>query len=171
MPAPARAPQAVLLLGDRDPAPVGQLLGRLGLTLSLVADGAPLPASYWGAPEAGLARSVLYARRDTPIHSILHEAAHYACMSPARRARLWGDAGGDDLEECAVCYLQVLLADQLPAPISREHMCQDMDAWGYSFREGGAAAWFDGDGRDARRWLQQKQLIDQAGRPTMRLRA
>jgi hypothetical protein len=153
-----------------DPAPVGDLLGRLGLVFSLVADGAPLPGSYWGVPEAGLVGTILYARRDTPIHSIFHEAAHYACMSPARRARLSGDAGGDDLEECAVCYLQVLLADHLPAPMSRARMCQDMDAWGYSFREGGAAAWFAGDGRDARRWLQQFQLIDGAERPTLRLR-
>ena len=170
-PAPAGARWPVVLLGDLDPGPVVGLLDRLGLAFTLVADGVPVPGSYWGAPEAGLAGAVLYARRDTPIHSLLHEAAHYACMSPARRVRLSGDAGGDDLEECAVCYLQVLLADELPAPMNRERMWQDMDAWGYSFREGNAAAWFAGDGRDARRWLLQQQLIDGAGRPTFRLRA
>ena len=49
------------------------------------------------------------------MHSVLHEASHYICMSPARRAQLDRDAGGDELEEAAVCYLQILLADELPA--------------------------------------------------------
>ena len=49
------------------------------------------------------------------MHSVLHESSHYICMSPERRAALDRDAGGDDLEEAAVCYLQVLLAGELQA--------------------------------------------------------
>ena len=130
-----------------------------------------MPGSYWGAPEAGLVAATLYARRDTPVHSVLHEASHYVCMSPERRARLHGDAGGDTQEECAVCYLQVLLADELPAPMGRRRMWRDMDAWGYSFREGSAAAWFAGDGEEARRWLLERRLINAAGQPCFRLNA
>ena len=68
---------------------------------------------------------------------LLHEACHYICMAPERRAGFDRDAGGDDLEESAVCYLQVLLADELPG-VGRERLCADMDAWGYSFRLGNA---------------------------------
>lgn len=148
---------------------VSALLSRFGLTLTRVADGQDLPGSYWGTPEAGLRGDALYARADTPVHSILHETAHYVCMGSDRRAGLETDAGGDDAEECAVCYLQVLLADYLPAPMSRARMLQDMDSWGYSFREGGAAAWFGGDGRESRHWLGVRGLIDHLGRPTFRL--
>jgi hypothetical protein len=45
-----------------------------------------------------------------------------------------------------------------------------MDAWGYSFREGSAQAWFTGDGRAARDWLLAHALIDAQVRPTWRLR-
>jgi len=130
----------------------------------------PIPGSYWGAPEAGLVGSRLYFRDDTPAHSLLHELAHYVCMSPARRAALDTDAGGDDDEECAVCYLQNLLADHL-APYARARSFADMDAWGYSFRQGSAAAWFHGDGLDACRWLRERALIDELGEPTWRLRS
>ena len=47
------------------------------------------------------------------------------------------DAGGDDAEENAVCYLQILWADALPG-FGRERMFLDMDAWGYTFRLGSA---------------------------------
>ena len=72
-----------------------------------------IPGSYWGETEAGLRGDRLYARLDTPVHSVLHETGHYICMTPERRAGLDRDAGGDDLEESAVCYLQVLLAGEL----------------------------------------------------------
>ena len=158
--------QPVVELAALAVADVAALLARLSLTLRIVAPATPIPGSYWGAPEAGLVGNQLYARSDTPLHSILHEAGHFVCMSGDRRARLEGDAGGDDLEECAACYLQVLLADALPEPMSRSRMCQDMDAWGYSFRQGNAAAWFAGDGADARDWLAERLLIDTADRPT-----
>ena len=53
-------------------------------------------------------------RGDTPLHSILHEACHYICMDEERRSGLDTDAGGDYDEENAVCYLQILLADEIP---------------------------------------------------------
>jgi hypothetical protein len=119
---------------------------------------ATIPGSYWGECEAGLIANQLLVRADTPIHSVLHEAAHYICMDEARRRALNRDAGGDDAEECAVCYLQILLADALPG-CGRERMWQDMDAWGYSFRLGSARAWFEQDADDARQWLQQRGLL------------
>ena len=65
------------------------LLARLfagsGLGVVLVAAGAPIPGSYWGESEAGLIRHRLFVRLDTPLHSALHEAAHYLCMDPERR--------------------------------------------------------------------------------------
>ena len=106
-----------------------------------MAPAAAIPGSYWGESEAGLRGQWLYARGDTPLHSILHEAAHYVCMTPERRASLDRDAGGDDAEECAVCYLQLLLADVVPS-LGRERLFSDMDRWGYSFRLGAARAWF-----------------------------
>jgi hypothetical protein len=112
---------------------------------------------------------VLFARVDTPLHSILHEASHYVCMSPERRVGLNRDAGGDDAEENAVCYLQIVLAAELSAT-ARERICGDMDRWGYSFRLGSAAAWFQQDAADARVWLLEHGVIDQQSRPTRALR-
>ena len=122
---------------------------RRGAAQSCAPDAA-LPGSYWGESEAGLRGNVLYVRADTPLHSLLHELSHFVCMSPERRAGLDRDAGGDDAEECAVCYLQILLADELPQ-LGRERMFEDMDAWGYTFRLGSSRAWFERDAADARR--------------------
>ena len=90
------------------------LLDRYGLELALVAPEEIIPGSYWGEREAGLIGAKIYARLDTPLHSVLHESAHFICMTPERRAGLDTDAGGDDAEESAVCYLQILLAESLP---------------------------------------------------------
>ena len=149
--------------------PVVDCISRYGARLVLVPDGEPIPYSYWGAPEAGLEGNRVYVRSDTPAHSLLHELGHYVCMSADRRARLVKDAGGTALEECAVCYLQVLLADWLPG-FGRDKALADMDAWGYSFREGSAGAWWRGDARFARAWLLEHGLIDEADRVTWRLR-
>jgi len=161
---------AVLLLRSVDRVAVALLLDRFGLALTQVPHGEAIPGSYWGDSEAGLKGEALYARPDTPLHSILHEACHYICMSPERRAGLDTDAGGDDLEECAVCYLQVLLAGELPA-VGRARMLADMDSWGYSFRLGSTRAWFEADAADARGWLEGRGVIDAAGRVTGSLRA
>jgi hypothetical protein len=145
------------------------LLQRFGLELVLVAQQEDIPGSYWGEREAGLIADRLYARLDTPVHSVLHETSHYVCMTPERRAGLERDAGGDDLEESAVCYLQILLADELPR-LGRERLCADMDAWGYSFRLGSARTWFETDAADARNWLRGHALIDEHDRTTGLLR-
>lgn len=169
MTVPSPAP-AVLLLSGVDRMALALLLARYGLTLTLVAPAEAIPSSYWGDSEAGVQGDTVFARLDTPLHSVLHEAAHYVCMSPERRAGLDRDAGGDDLEEAAVCYLQVLFADELPA-IGRERLFTDMDAWGYSFRLGSARGWFERDAADARAWLGAHGVIDPQGRLTGAARA
>lgn len=145
------------------------LLDRYGMELVLVPPEEVIPSSYWGDCEAGLRDNKLYARLDTPVHSILHEACHYICMSPERRVGLDRDAGGDDLEECAVCYLQILLADELPG-VGRDRLCADMDEWQYSFRLGSTRAWFENDAEDARIWLVNYGVVDAGNRPTWSLR-
>ena len=167
---PELGPPAVLLLRSVDRVSVALLLDRFGLELILVAHGEQIPGSYWGDSEAGLKDGRLFARIDTPVHSVLHEAAHYVCMSPERRAGLDTDAGGDDLEESAVCYLQVLLASELPA-VGRARMFADMDSWGYSFRLCSSRAWFEADAADARAWLERHGVIDAGGRVTGELRS
>lgn len=145
------------------------LLGRYGLRVRMVAADAPIPGSWWGDREAGLVGADLYVRPDTPLHSALHEACHYICMDAPRRATLHTDAGGDYDEESAVCYLQLLLADHLPG-VGIARLCADMDAWGYSFRLGSAAAWFATDATDARDWLIAHGLLKPAGQLTWALR-
>ena len=159
----------VLRLADVGDGAVGDLLSRFGMTLERVSAGEPIPGSWWGDSEAGLKGQVLLARPDTPVHSILHEACHFVCMDPARRSTLDTDAGGDFEEENGVCYLQVVLSDHVPG-MGRERMFADMDAWGYSFRLGSAAAWFRRDASDALAWLRARGLVDADGHPTWRCR-
>lgn len=138
-----------------------ELLARFGLSVEVVAAGAEIPGSFWGDSEAGLIKDTLYVRLDTPVHSALHEACHYICMDQQRRSALHTDAGGTVLEECGVNYLQILLADHLPS-IGRKRLMADMNRWGYSFRLGTAEAWFADDADDARAWLIEAGLIDEA---------
>lgn len=146
------------------------LLGKYGVDLERVPSGGEIPGSYWGAPEAGVVGRRVYARGDTPVHSVLHEAGHIICASPERRARLHRDAGSDDLEEAAVCYLQVTLADHVPG-LGAERLMRDMDRWGYSFRLGSSALWYREDASDARAWLEAAGLIDARGQPLWSVRA
>jgi hypothetical protein len=162
---PASTGEDVLRLQHIDRAALTQLLERFGLKLTLVAAAQAIPASYWGESEAGLKQERLFARPDTPVHSVLHESSHFICMSPERRAALDRDAGGDDLEEAAVCYLQILLAAELPG-VGCGRLMQDMDRWGYSFRLGSTRAWFAADAADARAWLACQGILDAAGRPS-----
>jgi len=162
---PAPLPD-VLPVSALAPGALAALLAPYGLVVESVAG--EIPGSYWGEAEAGLIGNRLIVRADTPVHSALHEACHHVCAKN-RDAHLFPekacvpfsvhtDAGGDDLEECAVCYLQILLAQRLPG-CSRERMLADMDAWGYSFRLGSARAWFERDADDARAWLAQRALL------------
>lgn len=148
------------------------LLSLYGISLVVCAEGEALTGSYWGDAEAGIAcvddRLVLFLCADTPVHSVLHEAAHVVCMTADRRAVLFQDAGGDFAEENAVCYLQILWADLLPGT-NRDQLMQDMDTWGYSFRLGSTRQWFEGDADDARLWLLERKMISAAGEPTGRL--
>ena len=155
----------MLLVNGIDRVSLGVLLDRYGLEFVFVAPGEPIPGSYWGDSEAGLVGSRLHIRPDTPLHSVLHEAAHYVCMTPERRTGLHTDAGGDTDEENAVCYLQIEWAAVLPQ-VGRERLCEDMDAWGYTFRLGSAAAWYRDDAADARRWLIDHGILDAAGQLT-----
>lgn len=134
------------------------LLHRHGLRLLRVADAAPIPGSYWGEPEAGVIGTSVYARADTPVHSLLHEACHLIVAPAERRARIHTDASDSQAEEDAACYLQILLADALPG-VGHEQLMADMDAWGYSFRLGSARAWFETDAEDARDWLATRGLL------------
>lgn len=148
----------VMRISELGVAALQALLAPYGLSIEYRTDTAEIPGSYWGGSEAGLIGSRLYLRADTPVHSALHEACHFICADVARRAALHTDAGGDDLEECGVCYLQCLLADTL-AGYSRQRLWSDMDAWGYSFRRGSARAWFEHDAEDARAWLAQRGVL------------
>ena len=149
---------SVLLLGDIGFEAPAALLAQHGLELVRVADEEPIPGSYWGEPEAGVIASKVYARADTPVHSLLHEACHLLVADPERRASIHTDASDSLEEEDATCYLQIVLADALPG-FGRERALADMNAWGYSFRLGSARAWFEQDAEDARSFLQARGLL------------
>jgi hypothetical protein len=157
--APAADRQTMLLLRDIAFAEAAALLGRYGLQLARVADGAPIPGSYWGEPEAGIVGSVVHARGDTPVHSLLHEAAHLIVLPPERRAAVHTDATDSVEEEDAVLVLQALLADEIP-DAGRIRILEDMDAWGYTFRLGSARAYMEQDADAAWAWLAARSLVD-----------
>ena len=160
----------VLLVADLPLARLEGLLARYGLTLHLQPGDKPITGSYWGGEEAGIIGHNVYVRSDTPVHSLLHETCHSICMTNERRDHLDRDAGGDDLEESAVCYLQIVLADEIKG-VGHNRLMSDMDAWGYSFRLGHTALWFEDDAEDARKWLIDSKLLLESGAPVFRLRA
>jgi hypothetical protein len=106
----------------------------------------------------------VYARGDTPVHSLLHEAGHLIVLPPERREEVHTDATDSIAEEDAVCYLQIVLGDALPG-VGRQRIMTDMDAWGYSFRLGSARAWFEQDAENARDWLVARGLLTKDGEP------
>ncbi len=144
----------VLRLRDVAERDVVALLARYGLRFERVADGAPIPGSFWGESEAGLISSTVFARGDTPLHSLLHEACHLIVIPPELRWRVHTDASDSVFEEDATCYLQLLLADEVPG-FGAARALADMDAWGYTFRLGSARAWFERDAEDAAQFLRE----------------
>ncbi len=151
----------MLLLGDIDASAVAALLAEFDLRLEIVDAGLAIPGSYWGEPEAGIIGATVIARRDTPLHSILHEASHLIVLAPDRRALVHTNASDSIAEEDASCYLQIALADRLPG-VGRERIQREMDDWGYTFRLGSARAWFERDAEDARAWLDARGLLAKA---------
>lgn len=154
----------VLRLRDISFADAQGLLARYALRLEHVPDSAPIPGSYWGDCEAGLVGTTVYARSDTPVHSLLHEACHLVVLPPERRVAVHTDATDSVEEEDAVCLLQALLGDLLPG-VGRARVLADMDAWGYTFRLGSAAAYFERDAEIAWAWLVARGLVDDERRP------
>ena len=155
---------SVLRLADIRSHAIESLLARYSLTLVYVADDAPIPGSFWGDDEAGIIGNTVYARSDTPVHSLLHEAGHLIVLPPERREEVHTDATDSIAEEDAVCYLQIVLGDTLPG-VGRQRIMSDMDAWGYSFRLGSARAWFEQDAENARDWLVARGLLTKDGEP------
>jgi hypothetical protein len=158
---------SVMRLGELGFAAPTALLARYGLQLSRVESGQAIPGSFWGDEEAGIIGHIVYARDDTPVHSLLHEAGHLIVLPDERRASVHTDATDSIDEEDATCYLQIVLADELPG-VGRQRLMTDMDAWGYSFRLGSTHAWFEQDAENARRWLISRGLLDDGGIPVFR---
>ena len=156
-------------LNNTSSVAVSTLLTRYQLQLKQVAADDAIPFSFWGTPEAGRYLSTLYARADTPIHSILHEAAHYICMPETQRQLSQIDAQGSTSEENACCYLQIVLAEHIQ-DVNRHILMHDMDQWGYSFRLGSTARWFYADSEDTRQWLIKHQILTCENQPTWKLR-
>ncbi len=160
---------AVLMCGELTSNALKEVFGQYGMVIEWVKDGQEIPGSFWGDSEAGLIANRLLVRRDTPLHSAMHEACHYICMDQERRSGLHTDAGGGYDEENGVNYLQTLLSDFIPE-CGRMRMFSDMDEWGYSYRLGSAQTWFEKDAEDAQRWLLGYGLIDGNNQPTWRVR-
>ncbi len=160
---------AVLRCGDVGEPLLRSIADSYGVSVEWLAARAAVNGSFWGEPEAGIVGCRIYVRPDTPVHSFLHELCHIVCVTLERREQLEGDAGSDDLEESAVCYLQLVLADHLPG-VGRQRLMQDMDAWGYSFRLGATERWFEDDAEDARAWLVCEGLLQADGEPVFKLR-
>ncbi|MGB5690245.1 MAG: hypothetical protein WBM45_13290 [Woeseiaceae bacterium] len=161
---------SVLTVNDIGRDVVAAFLARYRLELVVQAACERITGSFWGESEAGVVGTTVYVRGDTPVHSFLHESSHIICMDSRRRSSLDRDAGSDDLEESAVCYLQILLADHL-AGVGRLRLMADMDAWGYSFRLGSTRNWFESDAEEAKEFLFAHGLIDDVDEPTFILRS
>jgi hypothetical protein len=148
---------AVLRVGDIGFDEPRDLLARHGLDLVEVADDEPIPGSFWGDTEAGIIGTTVYARADTPVHSLLHEACHLIVLPAEKRAVVHTDATDSIEEEDATCYLQIVLGGHLPS-VGSARIMEDMDRWGYTYRLGSTRAWFEQDAPEARAFLLERGL-------------
>lgn len=162
--------QQPIIIGDFEKKELHNLINKYHLELQILADDEPIPASFWGEPEAGLIGKTIFVKNVTPLHSMFHELSHLICMTEDRRLSVNKDAKSDDEEESAVCYLQILLADLLTG-VSSNLLMKDMDDWGYSFRLGSTQAWFQHDSCDSKKWLQKENILNEKGNITWSLRA
>lgn len=153
-PDPADAVLRVGAIGFDEPR---ALLAEHGLALIEVADGEAIPGSFWGDTEAGIIGTTVYARADTPVHSLLHEACHLIVLPEEKRALVHTDATDSIEEEDATCYLQIVLAGHLPS-VGSQRLMEDMDRWGYTYRLGSTRAWFEQDAPEARAFLLARGL-------------
>ncbi len=148
----------VMCVGEVGFAAAATLLARFGLRLHKVPAGEAIPGSYWGDTEAGVIGNAVYARDDTPVHSLLHEACHLIVLPLERRLAVHTNATDSIEEEDATCYLQITLADAFP-DVGRQRLMADMDTWGYSFRLGSTRAWFEHDATEAQVFLRARGLL------------
>ena len=156
----------MLRINGIDRVALAMLLARYGLELTLVAPQEVIPGSYWGDSEAGLIGHRIHARLDTPLHSVLHEAAHSICMTPERRAGLDTDAGGDD----AGGVRRVLSAGAAGRCAAGGRAASGCSAtWTSGATASGWAAQQPGsnqDADDARAWLVKHGVLDAQCRVT-----
>ena len=80
--------EPVLVVSDIAPDTLTQLLDRYGLTLVILDDDASITGSFWGDSEAGIVGRQVFVRRDTPIHSLLHEVLSLIHISEPTRLDL-----------------------------------------------------------------------------------
>ena len=149
----------MLTLEDIGFAAARTLLARYQLDLVQVENDQAIPGSFWGECEAGVIGSQVFARFDTPVHSLLHEACHLIVLPEEKRSEIHTDATDSVAEEDAVCVLQAILGDELPG-VGRERIWADMDEWGYTFRLGSAKAYFENDASDSFNFLVTRGLIN-----------
>ncbi len=166
----AFSPSSVLTLSDCNFTNLQNLLAKFQLEILVIPKSNEIPGSYWGESEAGIIGNKVYARKDTPIHSLLHECCHIICMDQSRRSQLNTDAAGDYDEENGVCFLQIILADDIPE-MGMKRMMQDMDTWGYTFRLGSSEKWFSNDAQDTQQWLRSHNLLNDLNKASYTLRA
>ena len=107
--------------------------------------------------------ATVYARADTPVHSLLHEAGHLIVLPPERRAarayrrHRFGRRRRRGLRAAGRCSATRCRAS------AATRVLADMDAWGYTFRLGSARAYVEHDAADAWRWLREHGLVDAGG--------
>ena len=89
----------MLLISDLSLNSIAALLGKFKLSVDLMPDDATINGSYWGEPEAGIVGNRVLVRRDTPVHSLLHETCHIVCMTPERRQRFKGDGNAEEIQD------------------------------------------------------------------------